>query len=298
MLRAAFLAVICLAMAQPSLADLPRATVKRIKLVERELARMREARLSAETSAASASADPRMASNSAHVRQWAHSAQGEQRIEALLAQARGAESAAAADAALAQAQGVIDGASRRALAISDYLNRRFTPYWRDSWQLFARANGLPTEPHDAGLLDAERVIRGHLENGDVRAALAADDALDARLHSVIAAAVVDLAQSKDASQLEYIPRKTPCPDRNARADPGLFYPPSAKRRGEQGVSVLRIRVDAAGCGTHAALLVSSGYPALDEAAFVVVEHSGFEPAAESGVARESFQDFKVGFRLH
>jgi protein TonB len=61
-------------------------------------------------------------------------------------------------------------------------------------------------------------------------------------------------------------------------DPAPQYPAVARRRGEQGTVRCLVTVDAAGRVEAAAVLASSGSPALDRAALEAVTRTPFAPA--------------------
>ena len=58
------------------------------------------------------------------------------------------------------------------------------------------------------------------------------------------------------------------------------YPPGARRRGEEGIVAVRAAVTAAGKAETAAVVSSSGYPALDQAALDAVRRARFIPASD------------------
>lgn len=63
------------------------------------------------------------------------------------------------------------------------------------------------------------------------------------------------------------------------------YPPSAIRRGDEGISTLEICLDAGGRVTSAKLANTSGHDVLDEAALKWVRTAKFTPAKLDGVAQ-------------
>ncbi|HNM63771.1 energy transducer TonB [Accumulibacter sp.] len=70
-------------------------------------------------------------------------------------------------------------------------------------------------------------------------------------------------------------------------NPKPVYPPAARRLGEEGRVVLRVRVSAEGMPVLVEVKQSSGFPRLDEAARTAVEHWRFVPARQGSEAIES-----------
>ncbi len=85
----------------------------------------------------------------------------------------------------------------------------------------------------------------------------------------------------------------PKPRRNIRPD----YPKGARIRGEQGDVVLEIAVGASGEVEKAAIVVSSGYPELDEAAARAARAARFVPAKSGGRAVSAVARLTLSFRL-
>lgn len=83
------------------------------------------------------------------------------------------------------------------------------------------------------------------------------------------------------------PPKPPGVRTAAKIIPGVAppYPSGPVRRGEEGVSVLEVCLDARGGVTSAKLATSSGYEALDDAALKWVRSAKFTPAKLDGVAQ-------------
>lgn len=79
--------------------------------------------------------------------------------------------------------------------------------------------------------------------------------------------------------------------------PQPTYPASSRRTGEAGVVVLAIRIGAQGCVLAKTVLVSTGFPALDEAALDWIETVEFLPAELDGKAVDSDMKFGVTFNL-
>ena len=68
-------------------------------------------------------------------------------------------------------------------------------------------------------------------------------------------------------------------------------------RGEQGDVVLEIEVSASGSVERVAVVASSGYPELDEAASRAAKAARFEPAKSGGRAVASTARLTLTFRL-
>lgn len=75
------------------------------------------------------------------------------------------------------------------------------------------------------------------------------------------------------------------------------YPQQARRAGQEGTVVIRVLVSTDGSAAETAVLVSSGYSLLDEAAVRGVKKWRFSPARYGSVPVESYHDIRVRFRL-
>ncbi|MGH7156349.1 MAG: energy transducer TonB [Acetobacteraceae bacterium] len=75
------------------------------------------------------------------------------------------------------------------------------------------------------------------------------------------------------------------------------YPEIARRRGEQGRTVLRVNVGADGQPLNVAVAVSSGFPVLDAAASAAVRAWRFIPATRGGQSIPAIAEVPVQFRL-
>ena len=75
------------------------------------------------------------------------------------------------------------------------------------------------------------------------------------------------------------------------------YPEASRRRGEQGIVRLELRVDAAGRVVDVLLLETSGFNALDTAALNAVRDWRFRPAQRAGVPVAGSITTAVHFRL-
>jgi TonB family protein len=75
------------------------------------------------------------------------------------------------------------------------------------------------------------------------------------------------------------------------------YPSLARRRGQEGVVVVRIHVGTQGEARDVELLQSSSYAQLDEAVMNAVKKHTFEPATRADIPVEGSLDFRVRFEL-
>lgn len=85
----------------------------------------------------------------------------------------------------------------------------------------------------------------------------------------------------------------PQPVRNIRPD----YPRLAKLRGEEGDVVVEIQVGADGSVAQVAVVSSSGFPSLDEAAVKAARSARFKPAKAEGRPVASAARLTLEFRL-
>lgn len=75
------------------------------------------------------------------------------------------------------------------------------------------------------------------------------------------------------------------------------YPQASRRRGEEGLVILRVRVGANGRANEIEIAESSGHERLDRAARSAVANWRFEPARDGEHAIESWVRVPVAFRL-
>jgi len=304
MSRAVILMSVALVFACPDASATSRESRKRLKTLEQQFTLMQMWHRSAKSESASASRDWRGRLKIDDLEQWAYTPAVNERVPVLLNSARDAEDAQAAKA-LDDATRLIDGASARAQQIANYW---LTPSvnWRARWTAFAVANGLPPEPTDASLLAAEQKIRGYLDAGDFISARASSGQIDIALDAAIRSAVAARAASIGEADLRYVRRATPCPDARGTASragitvapsPDDYYPPASKRREEQGEIVIRAHIAPTSCATEFAVVASSGYPELDQAALRVAEASTYSAATENGQPVEGYLTFKVKFAI-
>ncbi len=75
------------------------------------------------------------------------------------------------------------------------------------------------------------------------------------------------------------------------------YPEESRIAGEQGAVILQVRVTAAGEPASVAILKSSGFFRLDQAARCAVQHWKFHPGILAGTPVASEADVPVHFKL-
>jgi protein TonB len=76
------------------------------------------------------------------------------------------------------------------------------------------------------------------------------------------------------------------------------YPSASMRAGEQGGTVLQIRVDESGQASEVRIARSSGYPRLDESAIRAVRQWKFAPATEGALAVPAWGELELRFNLY
>ena len=76
-----------------------------------------------------------------------------------------------------------------------------------------------------------------------------------------------------------------------------YFPASCKRKGEEGVVILSIKVDRNGSPISAGVVASSGSDILDGAALAFYEKLKFDPANRDGTAVDTTIKLPVNFQL-
>jgi TonB family protein len=71
----------------------------------------------------------------------------------------------------------------------------------------------------------------------------------------------------------------------------------SRRRGEEGIVMVKLHVSATGCAGSAAVSGSTGFPDLDAAVMKFYETLTFLPAQENGAAVEAVVNIPVNFKL-
>jgi TonB family protein len=198
----------------------------------------------------------------------------------------------------------------RAAALRNYW--RFAPgivHSRELWHSFLMHNHLPeSSPHEEAVLAAESTLNAVLAGGPpddtwAQGAKALADAYASERRRITRTLKSDAGAT-------YHPRQSPCSVAAQRTSgkeiPVIgpiehsldeFYPPALARKLVEGLVVLSVRVDAAGCVTEAAVTGSSGSDEMDTAALRWVETASYLPAERAGVAVGSKSNVAVDFRL-
>jgi len=230
-------------------------------------------------------------------RKWILSVATEERIATLRREAKVSD-AQAANTAIAELELLLDENLSRAQFVNDYWFKTApAPVWRRNWRAFAVANGLPPDPSEPKVLEIERRLMAQLATGDFELAVRATaPELNAAVRSMVGETRSALARERKSADLKFIPHQVPCISSEPRKDaPREFYPPGAKRRGEEGSVMLRTRVNADGCGLATAVVVSTGSPELDAAGLLTAEYSRFSPGMDNGVPIASEVTYLVKF---
>lgn len=76
------------------------------------------------------------------------------------------------------------------------------------------------------------------------------------------------------------------------------YPPLARKRGQEGVVLVRCLIDVNGNAVEAAIKTGSGFRLLDEGALKAVKSWKFQPASKNGQPVAEFIVVPVEFRLN
>ncbi len=100
---------------------------------------------------------------------------------------------------------------------------------------------------------------------------------------------------RDATTAEGNPTATAQPDYLKNPEP--VYPLAARRRHQEGLVILNVRVSLTGRALNVSLKQSSGYPLLDDAALTQVRAWEFAPARIGNLAVESEIEVPVRFKL-
>ena len=100
---------------------------------------------------------------------------------------------------------------------------------------------------------------------------------------------------KDATTTPRQPEVRAAP--NYRKNPEPLYPAAARRRREQGLVLLTVKVTAQGRAANVELKQTSGFPTLDDAALRAVREWEFEPARLGGLPVDSQIEVPVRYQL-
>jgi TonB family protein len=241
-----------------------------------------------------------------YLEQWAYTPAMMKELSELLAKSRAAPEAD--NTALDRADELITVAASRTAELQEYWAGVPIVSWRDRWTAFARANKLDPNVIDPLLSSQEKTLLEALDTGSFFVARRYSENLDESLDIVIDRSGAEVLKNRKASDIVFVPRKTPCPapdgsEGSARArivesgDPDALYPADAKSRGEHGIIIVRARIAADSCAISNAVVVSSGYPQLDSAAIAVAEATRYAAAVTAGKPVASELTFKVRFNL-
>lgn len=80
-------------------------------------------------------------------------------------------------------------------------------------------------------------------------------------------------------------------------EPQVEYPAAARRRGNQGVVVLRVLVNEKGIAEQIEVQKSSGFPSIDEAGKRAVQRALFKPYIDNGKATPVYALIPINFQL-
>jgi protein TonB len=105
------------------------------------------------------------------------------------------------------------------------------------------------------------------------------------------------AEAPVASAPEPVARETTSARPRYKTNPEPPYPVLARRRRQEGVVLLAVRVDAAGRPETVEIQTSSGFAALDEAAVAAVKTWEFEPGRLGGAPVPSQVEVPIRFQL-
>jgi TonB family protein len=179
---------------------------------------------------------------------------------------------------------------------------------RDVWVNFLARNHLaPDSAHSATVLSAERALQDKLGSGHIAGEWTElgrrllQSYIDERNQLVR-----DSAAADDAEQARATPCPAPASKLSATAKPKFdrggrslaeFWPQESRRRGEEGIVMVKLHVSTTGCASSAAVSGSSGFPDLDAAVMKFYETLTFLPAQENGAAVEAVVNIPVNFKL-
>lgn len=196
----------------------------------------------------------------------------------------------------------LTGDAERLAAIVDYwMGTGVAARVRDSWGRFLAVNGLPpNRAPDPPILALERRLGEQLAAGEFETASRVTARELAALYGEARVRISrELATDMATRQplTEFRERQAPCTADGPQPPSSPPYPAVARRRSHEGSVVLRRRLSPEGCTEAAAVMVSSGYAALDDAAVDWVLRSRPDPAFAAPTGGTRFRDLRVSFRL-
>jgi len=156
----------------------------------------------------------------------------------------------------------------------------------------------PDDPPASVTLTAESALLNKPPSPPVATATAHVEAVPVAEQPSVATAPGDGRSAKpgfDASAVAGSPGSKAGP--NYLDNPEPVYPALARRRGQEGLVLLTVKVTAEGRTASVALKESSGYSLLDDAALQAVRHWRFEPARIGLSAVDTEIEVPVRFKL-
>lgn len=172
---------------------------------------------------------------------------------------------------------------------------------RDNWTSFLKINGLPeAQDLDPAIPVLEKRLLEELQAGDFRAAgrVSAPElaALYGKARMTLTRQVAG-SRSGAAPVRDFRNRSAPCTTPSPPPPGGPAYPPTSRRLSQEGTVVLRLRLSPEGCTVAAAVVISSGYTALDDAAVDWALQKPADPGEARGPAVERTKDLAVSFKF-
>jgi TonB family protein len=215
-----------------------------------------------------------------------------------------------ATARLAEARQQLRTEAERRIAIEKYWRAAPAPFWREHWNRFVSANGMPSQPATSALIAANQQLVMQLDAGEfARAADQEAPRLVIALRDSIKAAIPVVMKRRRPQDMKFLQRSTPCgaavaPDATRRSPEILggppvesFYPKDSEDRGDEGTVVLRLRISNKGCVEAGAIVVHSGFDELDSAALRWMETAEYSPGFADGRAIAGETSIKVVFKM-
>jgi TonB family protein len=178
---------------------------------------------------------------------------------------------------------------------------------RDVWSSFLERNQLPAATaHSAAVLAAEAALQAKFNTGQISKQWTE---LGQKLLTAYVEERNSLARNTDVHAAMQ-PRTAACPAAASKLSPNAlpkldraarslaeFWPEQSRRRGEEGLVIVRLHVTAAGCAEGAGLSASSGFPDLDQTVMQFYETLTFLPAQQNGVAAPADVAMPIRFKL-
>lgn len=161
---------------------------------------------------------------------------------------------------------------------------------------------IAIKPRRGGMRGAPNValatVPARSESTVVSTAPAPHDSANSRVsaedESAAAEAATALPAAASASAIAHATVSSPVA---YLSSPLPAYPDAARRDGQQGLTILDVRVSKSGVPMEITIAATSGFPALDAAAAAGVTHWLFTPATKGGEAIDARIRIPVRFRL-